>query len=95
MSLKKYKPGTAFPGVIGRTFDQSSPAWPEPLRARQGAPNVLFIIFDDTGYAQLGCYGSAIETPNVDELAKNGLLYNNMHTTAGATTLQRTWWIRP
>jgi arylsulfatase len=82
MSLKEYKSGTAFNGVIGRTFDQSSPAWPEPLRAREGAPNVLFIILDDTGYGQLGCYGSPIETPNLDSLAANGLLYNNMHTTA-------------
>ena len=82
MSLKEYKPGSAFNGVIGRTFDQSSPAWPEPLRARKGAPNVLFIILDDTGFGQLGCYGSPIETPNLDSLAANGLLYNNMHTTA-------------
>ncbi len=43
---------------------------------------MLFIILDDTGYGQLGCYGSPIETPNIDSLAKNGLLYNNMHTTA-------------
>jgi arylsulfatase len=82
VGLKEYKPGTAFPGVIGRTFDVSSPAWPKPLRAKEGAPNVLFIILDDTGYGQLGCYGSPIETPNIDALAKNGLLYNNMHTTA-------------
>ena len=82
MTLKEYKSGTAFNGVVGRTFDQSSPAWPEPLRAKEGAPNVLFIILDDTGYGQLGCYGSPIETPNMDSLAANGLLYNNMHTTA-------------
>jgi arylsulfatase A-like enzyme len=82
MSLKEYKPGTAFNGVIGRTFDQSIPAWPEPLRAREGAPNVLFIVLDDTGFGQLGCYGSPIETPNLDKLAANGLLYTNMHTTA-------------
>lgn len=82
MPLKEYKPGSAFNGVVGRTFDQSSPAWPEPLRAREGSPNVLFIILDDTGYGQLGCYGSPIETPNLDSLAANGLLYNNMHTTA-------------
>ncbi|MGW8225014.1 MAG: arylsulfatase [Anaerolineales bacterium] len=82
MSLKEYKPGTAFNGVIGRTFDQSSPAWPEPLRAREGAPNVLFIVLDDTGFGQLGCYGSPIETPHLDKLAANGLLYTNMHTTA-------------
>jgi arylsulfatase A-like enzyme len=82
MALKEYKPGTAFNGVIGRTVDQSNPSWPEPLRAKEGAPNVLFIILDDTGFGQLGCYGSPIETPNLDNLAANGLLYNNMHTTA-------------
>ncbi|MEJ2735217.1 MAG: arylsulfatase [Anaerolineae bacterium] len=82
MSLKEYKPGTAFSGVIGRTFDTSEPAWPEPLRAREGAPNVLFIVLDDTGFGQLGCYGSPIRTPNLDALAENGLRYNNMHTTA-------------
>lgn len=82
MALTEYQPGTAFNGVIGRTVDQSSPAWPEPLRAREGAPNVLFIILDDTGFGQLGCYGSPIETPNLDSLAANGLLYTNMHTTA-------------
>src|SRR5215213_2617258 len=36
MALNEYRPGTAFPGVIGRAFDQSSPAWPQPLRAREG-----------------------------------------------------------
>jgi arylsulfatase A-like enzyme len=80
--LTEYKPGTAFPGVIGRTFDVSTPAWPEPLRAKEGAPNVLFIILDDTGYGQLGCFGSPIDTPNLDKLAKNGIRFNNMHTTA-------------
>jgi arylsulfatase A-like enzyme len=82
MSLKEYKSGSAFNGVIGRTFDVSQPAWPEPQRAKPGAPNVLFIILDDTGYGQLGCYGSPIKTPNLDSLAANGLRYNNMHTTA-------------
>ncbi len=82
MSLKEYKPGSAFNGVIGRTFDTSEPAWPEPNRAKEGAPNVLFIVLDDTGFAQLGSYGSPINTPNLDALADNGLRYNNMHTTA-------------
>ncbi|MEG6550553.1 arylsulfatase [Desulfocurvibacter africanus] len=82
MALKEYKPGTAFSGVVGRTFDQSEPAWPEPPRAKEGAPNVLFIILDDTGFGQLGCYGSPISTPHMDSLAANGLLYNNMQTTA-------------
>jgi arylsulfatase len=82
MPLIEYKPGTAFPGVIGRTFEQSSPAWPRPIRAKPGAPNVIFIVQDDTGFGQMGCYGSPIATPNIDALAKNGLLFNNMHTTA-------------
>ncbi|MGW6521375.1 arylsulfatase [Streptomyces sp. NPDC054962] len=43
---------------------------------------MLFIVFDDTGFGQLGCYGSPIETPNLDVLAAGGLLYSNMHTTA-------------
>ncbi len=80
--LKEYKSGTTFTGVIGRTYDSSSPAWPEPNRSKPGAPNVLFIVLDDTGFGHLGCYGSPIKTPNIDSLAKNGLLYNNMHTTA-------------
>src|SRR5574341_372982 len=82
MALNEYKPGTAFPGVIGRTAEKSSPAWPEPLRAAQGAPNVLVVVLDDTGFGQLGCYGSPIATPNLDALAAGGLLYTNMHTTA-------------
>ena len=82
MPLKEYKPGSAFNGVIGRTYDQSEPAWPEPKRAKEGAPNVLFIVLDDTGFGQLGCYGSPIQTPNLDALAAGGLRYNNMHTTA-------------
>lgn len=82
MPLTEYEPGAAFPGVIGRTFDVSKPAWPKPNRARPGAPNVLFIVMDDTGFGHLGCFGSPIKTPNIDALAADGLRYNNMHTTA-------------
>ena len=82
MPVNEYKPGSTFPGDIGRTADVSSPAWPEPLRALPGAPNVLLIVLDDTGYGQFGCYGSPIRTPSLDRLAGGGLLYNSMHTTA-------------
>ncbi len=80
--MKEYKPGSAFNGVIGRTYDVSEPAWPEPVRSKEGAPNVLFIVLDDTGFGQLGCFGSPIATPNIDSLAEGGLRYTNMHTTA-------------
>jgi arylsulfatase A-like enzyme len=82
MAINEYPPGRVFPGVIGRTTDESSPAWPQPVRALPGSPNVLFIVLDDVGFGQLGCYGSPIATPNFDALAANGLRYNNMHTTA-------------
>ncbi|WP_199710546.1 hypothetical protein [Noviherbaspirillum cavernae] len=64
MVLTEYKPGTAFPGETGRTMEESQPAWPAPVRAKKGVPNVLFIVLDDTGFGQLGCYGSPIKTPN-------------------------------
>src|SRR5580693_10074199 len=82
MAIVEYEPGAAFPGVIGRTADESTPAWPAPVRAPEGAPNVLFIVLDDTGFGQLGCYGSPIQTPSFDALAASGLRYTNMHTTA-------------
>jgi len=82
MALTEYSPGERFPGVIGRTTDESTPAWPAATRAKEGAPNVLCIVLDDTGFGQLGCYGSPIETPNLDGLAAGGLRYSNMHTTA-------------
>ena len=82
MALTEYQSGTAFPGIIGRTPAESSPAWPTPIRATEGAPNVLFIVVDDMGFGNLGCYGSPIATPNFDALAADGLRYTNMHTTA-------------
>ena len=62
MPIVEYEAGTPFPGVIGRTAEESSQAWPAPVRAKKGAPNVLMIVLDDTGYGNLGCYGSPIET---------------------------------
>jgi arylsulfatase A-like enzyme len=42
----------------------------------------LFIVLDDVGFGQIGCFGAPCETPNLDAFAKSGLRYNNMHTTA-------------
>lgn len=41
MATKECKQGTVFPGVIGRTAEESTPAWPQPMRAVPGTPNVL------------------------------------------------------
>jgi arylsulfatase len=80
--LKTYKDGTPFTGVIGRTTEESSPAWPEPPRPPEGAPNVIFFVLDDVGYGQLSSFGGVVETPVIDKLAESGLRYNNVHTTA-------------
>ena len=82
MPIVEYQSGEAFPGVIGRTAEESSPAWPASSRAKKGAPNVLVVVLDDTGFGNLGCYGSPIKTPHFDGIAEDGLRYNNMHTTA-------------
>ena len=55
---------------------------PRDARPPAGAPNVLVIVFDDTGFAQLGCFGSDIATPHIDALAARGLRYNRFHVTA-------------
>ena len=75
--------GTApeFGGPIGRTLADSTPWWPETPHPGDDAPNVVIVLFDDLGFAQLGCYGSTIDTPAVDALAADGLRYTNFHVT--------------
>lgn len=51
-------------------------------RPPAGAPNVVVIVLDDVGFAQLGAFGSPIATPNIDRLAMNGLRYDRFHVTS-------------
>ena len=71
-----------FEGVIGRTFEDSTSWWPDLPKAPEGAPNVVLVLLDDVGYAQIGPYGSDIATPCFERLAENGLRYSNFHTTS-------------
>ena len=71
-----------FKGKIAVDFRDSVPDLQSGTRAKQGSPNVVLIVLDDVGFAQLGCYGSDIETPAIDSLAGNGLRFRNFHTTA-------------
>ena len=80
--MKTYPEGGRFNGRIERTAGQSEPAWPQPPKARPGSPNVIVFLLDDVGFAQLGCYGSDIRTPNMDRLAAGGLRFRDFHTTA-------------
>ncbi len=45
-------------------------------------PNIVIAILDDVGFGDLGCFGSEIDTSNIDALAQNGVRYNNFHVTA-------------
>lgn len=67
-------------GHIGLTTERSLPT--REAKTQQAHPNVVYIVLDDVGFAQLNCYGSTIETPNINALAADGLRYNNFHTTA-------------
>ena len=69
----------SFQGCIGRTVAESEPWYEESPSAPPGAPNVVFVLLDDTGFAQFGCFGSDIDTPNVDALAANGVQFTNYH----------------
>lgn len=51
-----------------------------PLTKASGArPNIIFILADDMGFSDLGCYGSEIDTPNIDALAMGGLQFTDFH----------------
>lgn len=68
--------------TIGRTIDESTPAFDPLPRPRRGAPNVVLVVLDDLGFAQLGCFGSDLATPTIDGLAAEGLRFNRFHVTS-------------
>lgn len=75
-------PYSGFGGTVQRTTADSTP---QPLTVPQAAPtspNIVYILLDDTGFSDLGAYGSEIATPHIDALARAGLRYNNFHTHA-------------
>ncbi|MCK5278820.1 MAG: sulfatase-like hydrolase/transferase, partial [Cyclobacteriaceae bacterium] len=50
------------------------------MNSENDRPNILLLVADDLGYADLGCYGGDIETPNIDNLAANGIRFSRFHT---------------
>jgi arylsulfatase A-like enzyme len=55
---------------------------PFDVKAPAGAPNVVIILIDDLGFGATGTFGGPIPTPTLETLSRNGLRYNNFHTTA-------------
>jgi arylsulfatase A-like enzyme len=51
-------------------------------KAPKGAPNIVLIMLDDVGFGTAGTFGGFAETKTMDQLAADGLKYNNFHTTA-------------
>ena len=73
-----------FNGVINLDVRDSVPDWSpyELPRAQEGAPNVLVVLYDDTGMATWSPYGGRVNMPTLQRLADNGLTYTQWHTTA-------------
>ncbi|MFM7166794.1 MAG: arylsulfatase [Planctomycetaceae bacterium] len=59
-----------------------STIWTAASSAGETPPNIVFILADDMGYSDAGCYGSEIRTPSLDALAKGGLRYTQFYNTA-------------
>lgn len=73
-----------FRGVINTDVRDSVPDW-APYKApvaKEGSPNILYVVVDDTGIGAWDCFGGLIEVPNIGRLAKSGLRFTNWHTTA-------------
>jgi arylsulfatase len=68
--------------VIGVSYEDSTPDFPQPPGAPKGAPNILLVLLDDVGFAWLEAFGGVIASPTVDRLAADGLRYTAFHTTA-------------
>jgi arylsulfatase len=75
-------PPQKFGGEIDREAKGSKPYWPARIVPPAGAPNVLLIITDDSGFGVPSTFGGVIPTPALDRIAQEGLRYTNFHSTA-------------
>src|SRR5512135_3736314 len=75
-------PPPKFEGVIKEDAKDSKPYWPARVVPPKGAPNILLIMTDDSGYGVPSTFGGVIPTPALDRIANNGLRYTNFNSTA-------------
>jgi len=80
--LKKTFKSIIFGGVLVAVSSCSSGKTAEK-DLKKSKPNIIYILADDLGYGDLGCYGQKlIETPNIDQLASNGIRFTNHYSGA-------------
>jgi arylsulfatase A-like enzyme len=75
-------PDLPFGGKIDRNALQSKSWWPPRVVPPKGAPNIVLIMTDDTGFGAGSTFGGVIPMPTLDKLAQQGLRYTNMNSTA-------------
>ena len=75
-------PDPKFGGVIKEDALSSKAWWAPRVVPPKGAPNILLIMTDDAGFGVPSTFGGVIPTPAMDRVAKSGLRYNNIHSTA-------------
>ena len=75
-------PDPKFGGVIKEKASESKQWWAPRVVPPKGAPNVLLIMTDDSGFGAPGTFGGVVPTPAMDRIAKSGLRYTNFHSTS-------------
>ena len=75
-------PDPKFGGVIKEKASESTAWWAPRVVPPKGAPNVLLIMTDDSGFGAPGTFGGVVPTPALDRIAKSGLRYTNFHSTS-------------
>ena len=75
-------PDPKFGGVIKEKASESKAWWAPRVVPPKGAPNVLLIMTDDSGFGAPGTFGGVVPTPALDRIAKSGLRYTNFHSAA-------------
>lgn len=76
------KPQPPFKGKIELRSKDSIPDFPVMGMVPAGAPNIVLVLLDDMGFGATGAFGGPIPTPHLDQLAQDGIKYNQFHTTA-------------
>ena len=78
---------TLFLSTLGLSIGSEETAY---CGIKRSVPNIVFILADDLGYGDVGCYGATkVKTPNIDRLAREGIRFTDAHATSSTCTPSR------